>query len=229
MKCTEIISVTAPYSGALQLGAVGTYNTRVIRFAVSCWADKYGPGEVSIVVRRPGEAEPYTAQLVDVQNGVAAWTISAYDTEAKGYGKAALIYTVDGVKKAESPTYATYIAPSIGTAAGVGSYELWLPDVDDDGDLSWTRSVSAEAPEPVNIRGPQGETGPQGPQGYTGEQGPKGDRGDSGVTVPIDGFYTLWVDAAGNLYARIVAGGEAPPFSYDADTGNLYYCFKEAS
>lgn len=229
MSCCKSIDVTTQYSGALLLGPVGTYNTRVIPFDVSPWVHKYGPGEVSIVVRRPGEAEPYTAQLVDVQNGVAAWTISAYDTEAKGYGKAALIYTVDGVKKAESPTYATYIAPSIGTAAGVGSYELWLPDVDDDGDLSWTRSVSAEAPESVNIRGPQGETGPQGPQGYTGEQGPKGDRGDSGVTVPIDGFYTLWVDAAGNLYARIVAGGEAPPFAYDADTGNLYYRFKEAS
>ena len=73
---------------------------------------------------------------------------------------------------------------------------------------------------PQGVKGPQGERGPQGIQGPKGE---KGERGDSGVTAPLSGFFSLSVDSDGNLYAYAADGASAPPFSYDAATGELYY------
>lgn len=72
-------------------------------------------------------------------------------------------------------------------------------------------------------QGVKGEQGERGPQGIQGPQGEKGDRGDSGVTAPLSGFFSLTVDADGNLWAHAADGASAPPFSYDADTGELYY------
>ena len=73
---------------------------------------------------------------------------------------------------------------------------------------------------PQGVKGEQGERGPQGIQGPKGE---KGERGDSGVTAPLSGFFSLSVDSDGNLYAYAADGASAPPFSYDATTGELYY------
>ena len=73
---------------------------------------------------------------------------------------------------------------------------------------------------PQGVKGEQGQRGPQGIQGPKGEQG---ERGDSGVTAPLSGFFSLTVDADGNLWSHVADGGAAPPFSYDADTGELYY------
>lgn len=72
---------------------------------------------------------------------------------------------------------------------------------------------------PQGLIGPQGPTGPAGPAGI---QGPKGDPGESGVVAPINGFFTLSVDANGDLYA--VSNAEDTPidFEYDEDTGDLY-------
>ena len=73
---------------------------------------------------------------------------------------------------------------------------------------------------PQGVKGEQGERGPQGLQGPKGENG---ERGDSGVTAPLSGFFSLSVDVDGNLWAHAADGASAPPFSYDADTGELYY------
>ena len=73
---------------------------------------------------------------------------------------------------------------------------------------------------PQGVKGEQGERGPQGIQGPKGE---KGERGDSGVTAPLSGFFSLSVDSDGNLYAYAADGASAPPFNYDAATGELYY------
>lgn len=74
----------------------------------------------------------------------------------------------------------------------------FYPSVSEDGVISWTNNRGLENPEPVSIRGPQGERGvkgetgpqgakgdkgdpgPQGVQGADGPQGPKGDKGDPG-------------------------------------------------
>ena len=89
---------------------------------------------------------------------------------------------------------------------------------------------------PQGPPGPQGETGPkgdkgdagargpqgiQGVRGEKGEKGEKGDPGESGITVPLDGLFTLAGDAEGNLWAYY-NGDDPPQFDVD-DTGNIYY------
>lgn len=66
----------------------------------------------------------------------------------------------------------------------VGSDEIWLPTVDDTGEISWQKSKTDEPPEPRNIRGPQGPQGPKGDTGATGPQGPKGETGPQGEKGP---------------------------------------------
>lgn len=94
---------------------------------------------------------------------------------------------------------------------------LWYPSVDEDGDLSWTKSDTEVAPQTVNIKG---EQGPQGSQGIQGEQGPQGVQGVAGVGVPAGGsagqvlakqsgtdYDTAWVTAQGG-------GGSISPTGY---------------
>lgn len=57
----------------------------------------------------------------------------------------------------------------------------FTPSVSAAGDLSWTNDGGKANPAPVNLKGPQGETGPTGPQGETGPQGPTGATGPQGV------------------------------------------------
>lgn len=76
---------------------------------------------------------------------------------------------------------------------------------------------------PPGIQGEKGEPGEKGDTGEKGEQGEKGDRGDSGVTVPVNGLFTLSGDADGNLWAYYADGAtSAPEFEVD-DDGNIYY------
>lgn len=67
----------------------------------------------------------------------------------------------------------------------------FTPSVSAAGVLSWTNDGGKANPAPVNLKGPQGETGPQGPTGATGPQGPKGDNADvvefSGATSTAAG------------------------------------------
>lgn len=102
--------------------------------------------------------------------------------------------------------------------------------------------------------GKTGDTGPGGPQGSPGVDvthkwngsileitsasgtsssnligpvGPQGPQGESGVIAPVNGFFTLAVDADGNLWAYSADGGTAPAFEYDAETGALYVVTEE--
>ena len=92
-----------------------------------------------------------------------------------------------------------------------------------------TGAVGAQGPKgATGATGPQGPQGERGPQGIQGPQGVQGPKGDSGVIVPSAGFFTLSVDAAGDLWALYADGAASPPVSYDAATGNLYYEIPEA-
>lgn len=55
-----------------------------------------------------------------------------------------------------------------------------------------------------------------------GEKGDAGDRGDSGVTAPLSGFFTMYVDEDSNLYV-LAETDMSSAFEYDSDTGNLYF------
>ena len=80
----------------------------------------------------------------------------------------------------------------------------FTPYVSSSGELSWTNDGDKENPATVNIKGS------------------KGDRGDSGVTTPINGFFTMYVDGDGNLWV-LSEDDLTNTFEYDAETGNLYF------
>lgn len=48
---------------------------------------------------------------------------------------------------------------------------VYVPEVSEDGIISWTNDLELDNPEPVNIIGPQGPVGPEGPQGPQGNDG----------------------------------------------------------
>lgn len=94
----------------------------------------------------------------------------------------------------------------------------------DAGDTGATGATGATGPR--GIQGPQGATGATGPQGIQGPKGEKGDPGESGIAAPVSGFFTLSVDADGNLWAYS-ADGTVPSFEYDKTTGDLYVVQEE--
>jgi hypothetical protein len=68
--------------------------------------------------------------------------------------------------------------------------------------------------------------GAPGKKGDKGDPGAKGDPGESGVVAPVSGFFTLAVDAAGNLWAYS-EDGNAPALEYDTVTGDLYFVHEQ--
>lgn len=96
-------------------------------------------------------------------------------------------------------------------------------EINESGELVFTYSDGTKDNVGVVV-GQDGKPGATGPQGPKGE---KGDAGESGVTVPVSGFFTLSVDAGGNLYAYTADGSELPAIEYDETTGNLYYNIEE--
>ena len=60
----------------------------------------------------------------------------------------------------------------------------YTPSVSAAGVISWTNDGGKDNPEPVNIKGPNGDTGPQGAPGKDGEQGPQGEPGAEGPQGP---------------------------------------------
>ena len=64
----------------------------------------------------------------------------------------------------------------------------FIPNVNENGEISWSNNGDLKNPEPRNIKGPQGvqgeqgEKGEKGDKGDTGERGEKGEKGDKGDT-----------------------------------------------
>lgn len=152
-----------------------------------------------------------------------------YVKGASGYSLIADMSGATGVRGEQGPVGAQGPAGATGAAGAIGPQ----------GPKGATGATGPQGPQgpagaagAAGAKGATGATGPQGvkgeqgergPQGIQGPQGEKGDRGDSGVTAPLSGFFSLTVDADGNLWSHVADGGAAPPLSYDATTGELYY------
>lgn len=79
--------------------------------------------------------------------------------------------------------YAKVKALLDGIGQGVNGV-TYTPSVSEDGVISWTNDGGKDNPEPVNIKGPKGDTGPQGAPGKDGERGPQGEPGKDGAAGP---------------------------------------------
>lgn len=71
--------------------------------------------------------------------------------------------------------YARSLAEEVKQKADEGEFDgaTFLPDVSEEGIISWTNDKEKENPEPRNIKGPKGDTGPD--TVYIGETEPEGD------------------------------------------------------
>lgn len=69
----------------------------------------------------------------------------------------------------------------------------WLPEVSESGELSWTRQLSEQTPDTVNIKGTKGDTGA------------KGDKGDSGSAATVT-IGTVTTGAAGSAASVVNSG-----------------------
>ena len=83
------------------------------------------------------------------------------------------------------------VSPSMFPLSAVDG-TTFIPSVSADGTLSWTNDGGLPNPDPVNIRGPQGE------QGIQGNDGPKGDPGEGvpAVSAADDGAFLRVRDGA---------------------------------
>ena len=123
------------------------------------------------------------------------------DTGAQGPAGADGVQGPAGADGAQGP------AGDQGPAGQDGGY--YSPTVDASGNLSWTASKEGmPAVSGTNIRGPQGEQGPQGPAGQDGAQGPagqdgaqgpEGPQGPAGAAATINGVNSLTLNATGGI------------------------------
>lgn len=80
------------------------------------------------------------------------------------------------------------------SGGGTSSDVAWLPSVDAEGNLSWSRSSTQIAPATQNIMGPQGEQGIQGEKGDTGATGAQGKSAyDVAVDTGFSGTVEEWL------------------------------------
>ena len=81
----------------------------------------------------------------------------------------------------------SYDTPNLkGSGGGEGGNNgaTFTPSVSEDGIISWTNDAGLDNPEPVNIKGPQGEKGDKGDQGEQGPAGQDGAQGPQGIQGP---------------------------------------------
>lgn len=105
------------------------------------------------------------------------------------------IETADG--KSEIATK-KYVDDSVGSIQEGKDGATFTPSVDVSGNLSWTNDKGLANPDPVNIKGPKGDTGDIGPKGAPGERGETGPAGTPG-TNGQDGI-TPTIGDNGNWY-----------------------------
>ena len=122
----EIINLSTTLSVILQLGRVGENNANEITFDFSNWQSEFGEGTVSLVCKRPTDAEGYPVSLT-VSGTEATWLVSSTDVAYEGLGQAQISYTVNGVIK-KSVIYMTRTCPSIEPVSSTppDPYASWL-------------------------------------------------------------------------------------------------------
>lgn len=96
----------------IPLGVQGENLAQQVRFPVRRWVEGYGEGTFRLLVRRPGDTEPYAA-AVTVEEEYVVWTVTAADTARAGMGRCELQYSV-GEALAKSWAWVTRVEASLG-------------------------------------------------------------------------------------------------------------------
>lgn len=130
--------------------------------------------------------------------------ISDTDAQAADVAVGKVFYAANGVQ-------------TVGTASYRDGYTFY-PAVSSAGIISWTNDGDLPNPDPVNIKGPQGEDGESGV--YIGD------------TTPSDPDVNIWIDPdeqySGLLPADVgIKTGTTVPTTSDISPGQIYLKFVE--
>lgn len=97
------------------IGFGGENGVTEITCDFSAWASEFGEGDLSLVVRRSMDIDPYPAVLT-VDGTKATWTITDIETSYKGSGEAQWVYTV-GEKVKKSAIFSFCVNRSLNASA----------------------------------------------------------------------------------------------------------------
>ena len=100
----------------IMLGYVGENGVTQVNLDFSKWAQRFGPGTVSLEVMRSGDTAPYLAELT-IDETTAIWVVSNVDTGAAGVGVAGYTYTVNDELK-RSAVFSFYVDRDVGGPPG---------------------------------------------------------------------------------------------------------------
>jgi len=238
----------------ITLGRAGENQAQEILFDISGWEASFGPGSVSLLVRRPGDQEPYPVTLT-VTDGIASWVVSNLDTASPGFGQAELIYLVDD-KVVASRVWQTFVANSLLASSTDPTADPWAEYVATvtraaaEAQAAAQKAQDALAHQPIIQQGTwwiwdpdtgaykdthqpaEGQEGPQGPQGEPGPIGPQGPQGEPGPP----GESGITEADADKRYLRLVGGTLEPTskitqtygqWSWELDASSLTFANKQ--
>ena len=148
---------------------------------------------------------PLIEQAVDIAANLAEYIQVTYDNAAAAKASAE-----------SSASSATSAATSAASAASdAASVQELYDSIEDAKTAATTAAANANAvAADVQAKLDSGA--------FIGPQGPQGPAGDGGIITEIAGFFTMWVNDAGDLYVSAQTD-LSDMFHYDEETGNLYY------
>ncbi|MBD5169231.1 MAG: hypothetical protein HDT20_03805 [Oscillibacter sp.] len=107
--------------GTLFLGKQGENMALELAFREpALWREEFGAGAAQLLVRPPGNCGPAYPVVLEYEDGLAVWRITAADIARPGYGRCELRWSVEGLV-VKSKTYVTYVAEGLSGGCGCGT------------------------------------------------------------------------------------------------------------
>ena len=122
------ININVTNASAFTIGRRGENEVTSIIFDYSAWLAEFGPGTVTLLVKRNTDLDPYPVVLSPGEDNTAIWLVTSTDTAYIGNGQAEFSYLV-GSQIKKSIVYRITVLPDIiGTPSPEppDPYETWI-------------------------------------------------------------------------------------------------------
>lgn len=141
-----MLYLTASPGDKLVLGRSGENLARTVRIDITRWRAMYGDGVAALLLRRPGEADPYPC-AIEQDDGMVTWPITLVETAIPGTtGRYELQYRVgDQLVKSAAGIAVVYDTLVSSTDELPGSQQGWVDQVLTAGAAAQTAADRAEA------------------------------------------------------------------------------------
>lgn len=122
------ININVTNASAFTIGRRGENEVTSIIFDYSAWLAEFGPGTVTLLVKRNTDADPYPVVLSHGEDNTAIWLVTSTDTAYIGNGQAEFSYLVDSQIKKSIVYRITVLPDIIGTPSPEppDPYETWI-------------------------------------------------------------------------------------------------------